>query len=335
MRPFLHPGLILEQRDKWGKIWGMRYKPYRFNRNLIFIFGVIVWLLTACTGEQPASVSLSQNLLAGEVQPPLPAKPAAWRFGFDRRLEPKEDVRQIASLVNWLQQETGLQFGVRYSPSGSSVVDDLCAGRIDFAAVGTVSYLQAHNLCNAHILARGLNAQNEDVYRAAIIVPANSPLQTLADLRGHTFAFGAPNSTQGHLIPRLMLQQAGLTPADLLSYTFTNSHAATANAVTSGRYNAGALQDTLAEDLATRGLVRILAFSNPYPASGIVAGPDVPPKTSEMVQQALLALDPAGDDAEILYHWERTEMPRGFAPARDEDYEELRRIARDVGLLEP
>lgn len=303
---------------------------------LSLFFCIILFpLLTTCAGEQPTSVNLSQNLMKGKVQPPLPAEPAAWQFGFDRRLEPKEDVRQIASLANWLQGQTGLSFEVYYSTSGSSVVDDLCAGRIDFAAAGTVSYLQAHNICNAHILARGLNAQNEDVYRAAIIVPVNSSLQTLTDLRGHTFAFGAPNSTQGHLIPRLMLQQAGLTPDDLLSHTFTNSHAATANAVTSGRYDAGALQDTLAEDLAARGLVRILAFSTPYPASGIVAGPDVPSKTAELVQQALLVLDPVGADAGALYHWERTEMPKGFVPARDEDYEELRRIARNIGLLEP
>lgn len=313
----------------------MGYRAFQFNRNLIFIAGILVWLLAACTGEEPVSVSLSQNLLEGEVQPPLPAEPAAWLFGFDHRLEPKEDVRQIASLANWLQRETGLRFEAHFSPAGSRVVDDLCAGRIDFAAMGTVSYLQAHNLCNAHILVRGLNAQDEDVYRAAIVVPASSSLQDIADLRGHTFAFGAINSTQGHLIPRLMLQEAGLTPDDLLSHTFTNSHTATANAVSSGRYDAGALQDTLAQDLAAKRLVRILAFSRPYPASGIVAGPDVPPKTAGMVQQALLALDPAGVDAEILYRWERTEMPRGFVVARDEDYEELRQIARDIGLLEP
>lgn len=314
---------------------GMKHQIHTRKISLLWGLIIMVWLLTSCTGEQSASVSLSQNLLAGEVQPPLPEQPAAWQFGFDRRLEPKEDVRQIASLANWLHKQTGLPFEVYYSTSGSSVVDDLCAGRIDFAAVGTVSYLQAHDLCSAHILARGLNGQNEDVYRAAIIVPANSSLQNITDLRGHTFAFGAPNSTQGHLIPRLMLQQAGLTLDDLLAHTFTNSHAATANAVASGRYDAGALQDTLAEDLAARGLVRILAFSHPYPASGIVVGPNVPAKTAEIVQQALLALDPAGADAGALYHWERTEMPQGFVPARDEDYEELRRIARAIGLLEP
>ncbi len=313
----------------------MKHRVSSHKISLFLSICIMTWLLTACTGEQPTSISLSKNLLTGEVQPPLPAQSTAWRFGLDRRLEPKEDVRQIASLANWLQQETGLRFEIHFSPSGIGVVDDLCAGRIDFAAVGTVSYLQAHNLCNAHILVRGLNVQNKDVYRAAIIVPANSLLQDITELRGHTFAFGAINSTQGHLIPRLMLQQVGLTPDDLLSYTFTDSHAATANAVTSGRYDAGALQDTLAQDLAARGLVRILAFSAPYPASGIVAGPDVPPKTAAMVQQALLALDPAGDDAEILYHWERTEMPRGFVLARDEDYEELRQIARAIGLLEP
>jgi len=49
----------------------------------------------------------------------------------------------------------------------------------------------------------------------------------------------------------------------------------------------------------------------------------------------LLALDPAGTDADMLYHWERSEMPRGFVAARDADYEELRRTASEIGLLEP
>jgi phosphonate transport system substrate-binding protein len=105
--------------------------------------------------------------------------------------------------------------------------------------------------------------------------------------------------------------------------------------VASGRYEAGALQDTLAKDLAQRGLVRVLAYSESYPASGIVAGPDVPEKTVAIIRQALLALDPTGQDATTLHQWERSEMPLGFVPASDEDYDVLRHIARTVGLLEP
>lgn len=293
-------------------------------------------MLAACSGEQPIPIALSSNLLHSDVQPTSRQDAGTWRIGFDRRLEPKEDVRQIASLAQWLTARTGLAFSVAVTAQDDgSIIDEVCGDRADFAAVGTVSYLQAHAQCGARILVRGRNLEGEDTYRAAIVVRADSPLQSVADLRGHSFTFGALNSTQGHLIPRLMLQQAGLTLDDLSAYSFSGSHAATANAVTSGRSDAGALQDTLARDLAQRGLVRILALSEPYPASGIIVGPNVPAQTAEILQQALLTLDPTGADAATLYHWERSEMPRGFVEAHDTDYEDLRRIARTIGLLEP
>ncbi|MGB9673942.1 MAG: phosphate/phosphite/phosphonate ABC transporter substrate-binding protein, partial [Anaerolineales bacterium] len=252
---------------------------------------------------------------------------AEWQIGFDARLEPKDDVRQVASLAEWLEKKSGLSFGVYIPNANESVVDSICSGKAAFAVVGTVSYLQAHDQCNAHILVRGLNAEGNDTYRAAIIVPVDSPLNTLADLKRHTFAFGAINSTQGNLIPRIMLQRAGLSLEDFRKYIYTGSHAATANAVTSHHVDAGALQDTLALALAKRGLVRILAFSEPYPSSGVIVAPSVPTTISSLVQKELLLLDPTGKDASVLYEWWRTEMPLGFVRASDDDYEDLRKIA--------
>lgn len=76
-------------------------------------------------------------------------------------------------------------------------------------------------------------------------------------------------------------------------------------------------------------------MSDPYPSSGVVASPRVPRKTTEIVRQALLQLDPAGADSAALYQWERAEMPLGFVLACDDEYDELRRIARIIGLLAP
>ena len=305
------------------------------HRAWALLLALIMMLLAACSSEQTLSINLTQNLQGGEVQPPIPANTAGWRVGFDRRLEPKEDVRQIASLTNWLQKQTGLPLALHATTRGDNVVDDLCSGKVDFAVVGTVSYLQAHNRCGAAILVRGLNDQGEDAYQAAVVVPIDSPLTGVADLAGYTFAFGAPNSTQGYLIPYLMLQQAGLEIDDLQGYAFHDSHTSTANAVTSGRFDAGGLQDTLARDLSERGLVRVLAYSDLYPSSGIVAGPDVPSATAVLIQNALLQLDPSGTDADALYRWERSEMPGGFVIAQDSDYDELHRIAQAAGLVEP
>jgi len=295
----------------------------------------LVFVLVACQREPAIPVRLSESLLPSTALRVSLEEDGPWIWSFDRRLEPKEDIRMNASLLRWLERQTGLRFRLRMAPRGQSVADEICAGRVHFGIVGTVTYLQAYHRCGARILVRGRNREGQDTYRAAIVVPPDSPIRDLADLRGRSFAFGSPNSTQGHLIPRLMLQRAGLTLHDLRAYAFHDSHAATANAVISGRYDAGGLQDTLALALAERGLVRILVLSEPYPSSGIIAGPGVPEKTAQMVREALLTLDPVGRDRAFLYHWERSEMPLGFAPARDEEYADLYWIAREIGLLEP
>jgi phosphonate transport system substrate-binding protein len=313
-----------------------RFLFERYNRLMLLKLRrsllLLILLLSACAPRPNLTLHLDENRRSDAVWIATPTRGAGWRIGFDPRLEPKDDVRQVASLADWLSRQTGLSFSVYITEQDGNIVDDLCAGKADFAVVGTVSYLQANDQCGASILVRGRNMEGEDTYRAAIIVAPESSIQSLKDLRGVSFAFGALNSTQGHLIPRLMLQQAGIRLEDFSAYTYTGSHAATANAVTSGRYQAGALQDTLALDLARRGLVRILALSDPYPSSGVVAGPHVPQQTAEMVRRALLQLDPT---AAALYQWQRTEMPLGFVTARDDEYEELRRIARLIGLLAP
>ena len=292
-------------------------------------------ILPACQAQPDYVVDLSDNLVKESVWPNTSANSVAWLIGYDPRLEPKDDVRQVASLGEWLEKQTGLSFGVFIPTADENVVDGLCADKVDFAVIGTVSYLQAHEQCGVQILVRGLNAEGKDTYRAAIIVAADSPLQTLPELRERTFAFGAINSTQGHLIPRLMLQQAGLALEDFRTYTYSGSHAATANAVTSHRVDAGALQDTLALELAQRGLVRILALSEPYPSSGVVVAPDVQKPIIESVQNALLKLDPTEADTAGLYEWWRTEMPLGFVRASDDEYQELRQVAETIGLLNP
>lgn len=302
------------------------------GKNVLYVLmGLLI--LSSCHARPDLVVDLSDDLVDESVWPTVASNSADWLIGYDPRLEPKDDVRQVASLGKWLEKQTGESFGVFIPSTDENVVDGLCANEVDFAVVGTVSYLQANEQCDAHILARGLNAEGKDTYRAAIIVATDSPLQTLADLRGQTFSFGAINSTQGHLIPRLMFQHAGLVLGDFRTYTYSGSHTATANAVTSHRVDAGALQDTLAMELAQRGLVRILVLSEPYPSSGIVVAPDVPEPIIELIQNALLEVDPTGIDTADLYEWWRTEMPLGFVRASDDEYQELRQIAETIGLL--
>ncbi len=256
-----------------------------------------------------------------------------YSFGFDLRASPQEDARQYLPFLRYLEQATSYCFKLRFTPRNSTIIDELGQNRVQFAALGAVSFLIAEARYQAIPLVRGVNAENQANYRSIFIVAPKSPLQTLQDIKGKRLALGNQSSTQGHLVPRIELQQHGVTLNDLAFYLFTGSHQRCASEVIAGRVDACGLQDTMAERLAEQGLVRILYQSDYYPSSGIAANNTLPDSVIERVKQALLEFDPMGRNALGLHHWERTEMPHGFVAAWHSDYDVLRPWLKRFGLI--
>ncbi len=258
------------------------------------------------------------------LHPPAPARqPGVYYFGFDLRSSPQEDAAQYLPFLRYLEEATGLRFKLHFAANSSATSDDLGLDRTQFAAMGAVSFLRANDQYGAISIARGLNEKNKATYRSVFAVSPESPLTEISQLRGRRLAFGSSDSTQGHLIPRIELRQNAISLDELDSYFFTNSHESAAEAVVSGRADAAALQDTLAERLASEGRIKIIHYSDEYPSSSIVANASVPEDVIQLVTQALIAFDPSGDHGENLYNWDRTEMPNGFQRSTYEDYREL------------
>jgi phosphonate transport system substrate-binding protein len=291
--------------------------------------------LAGCTAEPAATtVDLQDRATEEELQPPpRRADATVFRFGFDHRASPEEDVRQYLPFLGYLSRATGYRFEIHFTPAGANLVDELGTGKVHFAAIGAGSYVRARERYGAVPLARGLNSRGLAEYRSVLVVRPDSPIRRVADLRGRSFAFGDFNSTQGHLIPRIVLLEHGVDVNDLARHEYTGSHRNCAEAVIAGRFDAGGMQDTLGEELVGQGLLRILYTSRPYPSSAIAASTAVPALALARVKAALLAFAPKGRDAAGLYHWDKTEMPNGFGDARDEDYAQLRQSARTFGLL--
>lgn len=291
-------------------------------------------LVTGCGQEEVARINLTSIQANTEkiVEQPVSRDPETIYFGFDRRLEIKEDVKMYVPFLRYLESQTGYKFKLHVTPKNRSIVEELGAGVVQIAAVGTVSYLQAHEKYGVELIVRGRCA-NDGLYQSLIITRPSSDIYNLADLPGHSFAFGARNSTQGNLIARIMLAEAGISLEQFSRYDYLTSHAEVANAVMSGEFDAGAIQDTLGRFLAGRGLVRIVAQSKYYPSSGIAVNPNIQPEVIKKIRDALLAFDPQGKERDKLYNWDQSEMPNGFMPTSNEEYSELRRWAEQFGLL--
>lgn len=254
-------------------------------------------------------------------------------FGFDLRASPQEDAAQYLPFLNYLERATGYHFKLHFTSKNSSTSDELGQNKIQFAAMGATSYLYAKSRYGAISLARGLNQKSKAEYQSVFVVRPRSAIRNIGDIKSHTLAFGSRDSTQGHLIPRIMLTENGISLDELRGYHFTGSHQNCVEAVVSRKSDVCGMQDQLAKKLAAQGQVKIIHTSGYYPSSGIVANKLVHPEVVDRVRQALLDFEPEGKHQQGLYHWDRTEMPKGFIAAEEADYEQLYKWAIQFGFL--
>lgn len=285
------------------------------------------------TSLHPPTAFLAMILTACFHAVSSAADPPTFTVGFDIRNTQIEDARQYRPFLDHLGRATGYRFELRFARKDEDIVDLLGAKRVDFAFIGAESYLLARERYGVVPLVRGLNREGRAEYRSAIVTTNDSAIRAIGDLRGKRFAFGSRTSTQGYLIPLIVLSEHGMTPGDFAHYDFTGSHRNCARAVLRGDHDAGAMQDTLANEYASEGLLRIVHMSRFYPSSGVAANGKLPKDVLARVRQAFLDFRPKGEHGRGLYHWDKTEMPNGFVEAKDSDYDELRKYALRFGLL--
>lgn len=254
-------------------------------------------------------------------------------FGFDLRGSPQEDAAQYVPFLDYLETATGYHFKLHFTPKNSTTADELGMNTTQFASMGATSYLKASSQYEVASLVRGINHQGKAEYQSVFVARPDSPIDSIKDIRGRKLAFGSEDSTQGHLIPRIMLADNNISLEDLKAYGYTGSHQKCAESVVSGKYDVCGMQDQLAKTLAGQGILKIFHSSNFYPSSGIAANKSVPAEIINSVKQALIDFKPLGIHREGLYHWERTEMPGGFVAASEIDYAELLKWSIHFGFL--
>ena len=300
---------------------------------IFFVLPLIFLVFIGCTQQEaPKKVSLFKG--AGEAPEVTESlQPNTLWFGFDLRLGPKEEVRIYTPFLKYLEKSTGRRFRIKFTAKYEDTVENLGRGITHFAALGTLNYVIGVNKYGIRYLASGVNKEGDPRYYSMIIVKPDSPVQDVKDIKGKCFAFGSKMSTQGHLIPRKMLEDAGITLEYLGKYIYTGSHINVARAVLNGECDAGGIQDILANRLVSEGKVRIIKISNPYPTSLIAYNSAVDGKIVEAVRSALLAFEPTGKHKDILFDWDKTEMPLGFTVINELELNKVMSLAERYGIM--
>lgn len=259
------------------------------------------------------------------VQPAVAQGLTLWIHPY---LTATELTKRFTPLTTYLGREIGQPVSIRIQESYQDHLDFVGANNADIAYLGPVSYVKIRARYGPIPLLAKLEVNDRPFFHGMIIARADSGLETLGDLKGKRFAFGDPNSTMSHIVPRALLAEAGIQVGDLGGYDFLNSHHNVALAVMGGYFDAGAVKEEVFYEFAPRG-IRMLAKSPPVPEHLFVARRDLSPDLIDKIQKALHRVAASADGKAICSSIKGDVT--GLVAVNDKDYDSLRRLMEFVG----
>jgi ABC-type phosphate/phosphonate transport system substrate-binding protein len=237
--------------------------------------------------------------------------------------------------------------------------EDLVAGRIDVAWNSPLAWVRARRLAAARGTAlTPVTMRDTDCdLRSLVVVRADSPVRSLAELRGRVVATGAVDSPQATLLPLSLLRAAGLRPggpddpgADVRVHRFDigvglhgdhiggEREAARAlfAADPAGRADAAAMIDAnlllfAREGVLPSGSVRVLAHTPPYDHCTMTAGPAADKEAAARFGGLLRGMDYGDADVRPLLDLEGL---KEWRPPRLDGYAQLERAVDEAGFYD-
>ncbi len=282
--------------------------------------------------RQAAACVLAASILSS--LPALATEPAVLRVSAIPDEAPTELQRKFEPLGKYLSAQTGMKVVFTPVTDYAAVVESLATRKLDLAWLGGFTFVQAKIRTNGTAIP--IVQREEDARFTSKFITANPAIKTLADLKGKSFAFGAPSSTSGSLMPRFFLQQDGINPEkDFKTVAFSGAHDATVAFVAAGKAEAGVLNASVWDKLVeTKKIdtskVRVFATTPPYFDYNWTVRGDLDPALVKKLTDAFLALDPAKPEHKAILELQRAAR---FVPTQASNYEGIEAAAKSAGLL--
>jgi phosphonate transport system substrate-binding protein len=241
-------------------------------------------------------------------------------------------------LVDYLSQQLGVP--VEYVPSRDyqATVEMFKNGDILLAWFGGLTGVQARSAVQgAKAIVQGdTDPQFYSYFVAHRSTGLSRKEEFPMEIGNFKFTFGSESSTSGRLMPEYFIREhTGKAPAEFFSFpvAFSGSHDKTAELVEKGQYEVGVMNYAVYDRRVSEGttnpaVVRIIWKTPTYVDYHWIAHPRMDQAFGngfmEKIQQTLIGIT----DIHLL-----AALPRErLIPAADQDYEQLRRVAEQLGI---
>lgn len=220
-------------------------------------------------------------------------------------------------IITSLEKELGYTIKFRTGTTYDQVIDLYKQGKADFGYLGPAGYVKAAEKVGVKPLVR-IISNGSGTFQGVIVVKKDSPINSVEDLFGRSFAFGDHSSTLSHFVPHYMLLQKNISLDKLSKYSFTGKHQNVAEGVLLGIFDAGGLKPDVAKRYINKGL-RILATSQPISEHLFVTNKRLDKSLQKKIKKALLKVD-----VSVLKSIKNNIT--GLENVNDSDYNNLRKI---------
>ncbi|MBN2140565.1 MAG: phosphate/phosphite/phosphonate ABC transporter substrate-binding protein [Desulfovibrionaceae bacterium] len=242
-------------------------------------------------------------------------------------------------LIEYLMRETGLTIRQVFPNTFYEHVKMVERGEIDISFSNPLVYINIAE-AGAKAFARIEEGWGCPDFRGQIICRRDNPkINTLADCRGKRWIAVDPLSAGGFLFALGLFKELGMNRSDFAEIAFSPGPGGKQEKVVvyvyAGKYDFGTIREgtlMVMRDRLDIDQIKIIAETRPYPGWVYAHRQGLDPEVVEKISRAMFKLNPSDPEhAAIL----KAAQFKGIIPARDKDYDPVRRLAVQLGLTVP
>ena len=170
----------------------------------------------------------------------------------------EEMVDKFEPMRAYMEKKLNRPIKVFTATDYAGVIEAMRQDKVDIAWFGPLSYVLAEQEAGAEAFATGVRQKTgKSTYKSILVVPGDSSVKSIQDLKGKNVAFVDPASTSGGLVPSyLVLKATGQKPKDFFArLTYAGSHDAAGMAVKNKTVDAAGTNDITYNKMLNKGLI--------------------------------------------------------------------------------
>lgn len=226
----------------------------------------------------------------------LQKDPATLVFSYTPVEDPAVYENVFGEFIAHLSKVTGKRVRWYAAESYAAQVEAIRSGRLHIAGVASGPTPYAVNLSGFAPLVAMEKFDGTTGYTLQLITHKDSPIKSVADLKGKRVAHVSPSSNSGDTAPRVLFAALGIKPGVDYEVLFSGKHDNSIMGVVNKDYDAAPVASNVVDRMRERGMfkkddLRIVYESRPFPRTAFGVAHDLAPELQAKIREAFTSFD--------------------------------------------